>query len=28
VRQYLRDHPPASMPRYFIIGCATEEEIQ
>jgi hypothetical protein len=28
VRQYLRDHPPAAMPRYFIIGCPTEEEIE
>jgi hypothetical protein len=28
VRGYFRERAPESMPRYFIIGCATEEEIE
>jgi hypothetical protein len=28
VRRYIGEHPPESVPRYFIIGCPTEEEIE
>jgi hypothetical protein len=28
VRRYVREHPSESVPRYFIIGCPTEEEIE
>jgi hypothetical protein len=28
IRRYIGEHPPESVPRYFVVGCPTEEEIE